>query len=185
VVLLAGGAAVFGQTLVPAEDPSGDRNVANELARLSEELDALQSPEPPATPTADPEADLRNVEEALQDPRWTTEVDERGVAITFDEAIFPNGGSELPESSQALLADAAARIADLEGASVTAVGHTNDIPTGEGSRYADNTELAAEGELPLDEIAIATSGAEDPPYPNTTETDRRRNQTVTLLITPA
>lgn len=197
VLLVAGAGAVAGEALVPAPpEPSSDQDVAAELDRLADELDALRSPaEPEATPSENPEAALSTVQAALEDPRWTTGIDGAGVTVTFDEAIFPDGGTDLPESAQDVLADAAARIAGLEGARVTVVGHTNDIPTGEGSRYADNTELglaralaaaeslAAQGALPLDEIAIATSGDDDPPYPNTTDADRRRNQTATLLIT--
>jgi flagellar motor protein MotB len=197
-LLLAGAGAVAGQALAPAqEEPAGDQDVAGELDRLAEALDEMQSPEPAPAPTVDPEADLSETETALQDPRWTAEASDQGVEVTFDEAIFPDGGTAVPESTRDLLADVAARLADLDGAAVTVVGHTNDIPTGDGSRYEDNTELglaralaaaealAAEGPLPLDEIAIATSGDDAPPYPNTTDADRRRNQTVTLLVTPA
>ena len=202
VLLLVGTGAVAAQTLNPAE-PAADPGVADELDRLAEGIDALRSADAAdeSTPTApapvDPEAALQTAQEALDDPRWTTDIEGASVAVTFNASIFPGGGTELPESSRDLLSDVGAAIEGLDGAAITVVGHTNDIPTGNGSRYEDNTELglaralaaaetlAAAIDVPLNAISVATSGDDDPPYPNTTEADRLKNQTVTLLVTPA
>jgi flagellar motor protein MotB len=202
VLLLVGTGAVAAQTL-NQEDPPADPGVADELDRLAGELDALRSAEaaaesaPAAPAPVDPEVALQEAREALDDPRWTTAIEGAAVAVTFNTSVFPGGGTELPESSRDLLAGVAAAVEGLDGAAITVVGHTNDIPTGNGSRYEDNTELglaralaaaealAAAIDLPLHDISIATSGDDDPPYPNTTEADRLKNQTVTLLVTPA
>ncbi|THV43415.1 OmpA family protein [Glycomyces buryatensis] len=199
VLILVGAGAVAGQALMSEpEDRPADQGVADELDRLAGAVDALEPEAAPETEsTEDTEAALQTAQQALVDPRWTAEIQGRSIAVTFDDSLFPDGGTDLPDSGDDLLADAAARIGSLEGASVTVVGHTNDIPTGDGSRYEDNTELglaralaaaeslAAAGELQLPEIHIATSGDDDPPYPNNTEADRRRNQTVTLTVTLA
>ncbi|WP_335987875.1 OmpA family protein [Glycomyces sp. MUSA5-2] len=192
VLLLIAAGTAAGRLLSPA--PEEGRAVADELDRLASAVDALEStgaPEPTEAPsTVSP---LDPVLASLQDPRWTATAEDGRVSVVLDESLFPDGGTALPDDSGALLADLAAAV---EGFHVTVVGHTNDIPTGPGSRYDDNAALGlaralaaaqalADADGPaLADIGIATAGDEDPPYPNDTEADRTRNQTVTFLVTP-
>jgi flagellar motor protein MotB len=195
LVLIAAGAA-GGRALAPS-GPDGGQAVADELERLAGAVDAIESAEPAGEPTTEAaESLVDGVLVALEDPRWSAAVEGDAVKVVFDESVFPEGGTALTAESRDVLADVAAKVASLD-AEITVVGHTNDIPTGEGSRYEDNAALglaralaAAEamadaGGQALADIGIATAGDEDPPYGNETEADRVRNQTVTLEVAPA
>ena len=134
---------------------------------------------------------------SLDDPRWTVRSDGAALEITFREAVFLAGGAEMSDDGRAALADVGDRLARAGTASdldVTVVGHTSDTAPVEGGPYADNAavglaralaaaEVVADGDtLPLSSVDVATSGDVAPPYPNTDEAGRTRNQTVTLTI---
>lgn len=200
-LLLAGGGVATGRALASSPpDQQADPAVAQELARLRHDLNQIRTATPPpsdgATPegTTSREAVLREVPDALGDPRWTTTLDARSVLVTFRDPVFQAGGAETFRSGADTLTGLAGRLEDLADVEVTVVGHTSDTAPVPGSRYLDNAEvslaralaaaqvISSGSGIPLSAIAVAGAGDVDPPYPNTDEANRARNQTVTVSI---
>ncbi|MFD6138889.1 OmpA family protein [Promicromonospora sp. NPDC060271] len=200
-LLLAGGGVVTGWALAsrPA-DQQADPAVAQELAELRHELNQIRTATPPPSDEATPdgttsrEAALRAVRDALGDRRWTTTLDARTVLVTFREPVFEAGGAETSRSGADVLTGLAGPLGDLKDVEVTVIGHTSDTAPVPGSRYRDNAEvslaralaaaqvISSGSGIPLSAIDVAGAGDVDPPYPNTDEANRARNQTVTVAI---
>ncbi|MFC4628304.1 OmpA family protein [Promicromonospora alba] len=200
-LLLAGGGVATGWALAsrPA-DQQADPAVAQELTQLRHDLNQIRTATPPpsdgatAEGTTSREAALREVRDALGDPRWTTTLDARSVLVTFRDPVFEAGGAETSRGGAGTLTSLAGRLRDLADVEVTVVGHTSDTAPVPGSRYRDNAEVSLARALaaaqvvssgsgiPLSAIDVAGAGDVDPPYPNTDEANRTRNQTVTVAI---
>jgi flagellar motor protein MotB len=200
-LLLAGGGVATGWALGsrPA-DQQADPAVAQELTQLRHDLSQLRTASPPpsdqatAEGTTSREAALREVRDALRDPRWTTTLDARSVLVTFRDPVFEAGGAETSRSGADVLTGLAGPLGDLKDVEVTVIGHTSDTAPVPGSRYLDNAEvslaralagaqvISSGGGIPLSAIDVAGAGDVDPPYPNTDEANRARNQTVTVAI---
>ncbi|MBE1878388.1 OmpA family protein [Myceligenerans pegani] len=190
----AGGAPATGEQLAGLHDETA--RLRDEIGELRAELDADRAPATAEPAEADPADRLRALRDALDDPRWTTVAGPGSGTFTVvpAEALFLAGGAETSESGREVLADVAALLDDAEGLKVTVVGHTSDTLPDPGGPYADNAAVglaraleaagvvADESGLPLSSIGIATAGEAGPPHPNTTAENRRRNQTVTLVI---
>lgn len=200
-LLLAGGGVATGWALGsrPA-DQQADPAVAQELTQLRHDLSQLRTATPPpsdgTTPegTTSREAALREVRDALRDPRWTTTLGARSVLVTFRDPVFEAGGAETSRSGADVLTRLAGPLGDLKDVEVTVIGHTSDTAPVPGSRYLDNAEvslaralaaaqvISSGSEIPLSAIDVAGAGDVDPPFPNTDEANRARNQTVTVAI---
>ena len=205
-LLLAGGGAAAGWSLAPrpvAADPPQDGAVLAELTDLRgqvtglrDEVGALRA-DGAQTDGAQAADRLRQVRAALDDPRWIVRSDGGALTVTFRDAVFLAGGAEMSDDGRTALADVGRRIAGVDGSSeldVAVVGHTSDTPPVQGGPFPDNGAVglaralaaaevvAGRAGLPLGSIGVATSGDVAPPYPNTDEESRTRNQTVTLTI---
>jgi flagellar motor protein MotB len=204
-LLLAAGGAAAGWTLAPrpADEHTTDPAVAQELARLRDEMGELRAsvaaePGGAASGAAAPEQAasdrLREIREALADPRWTATLDARSVVVTFRDPVFQAGGAETSAGGEDALTGLAGRLRDLTDVEVTVVGHTSDTAPVPGSPYADNAEVglaralagaqvvSSGSGIPLSAVDVASAGDVDPPYPNTDEAKRTRNQTVTVTL---
>ncbi|MFC8798484.1 OmpA family protein [Promicromonospora sp. NPDC057138] len=201
-LLLVGGGAAVGWALAPrqAAEQGSDPAVAEALTRLRQEVSELASaqrdgPTSADGTTPDDGTALRELRGALGDPRWTTRLDARSVVVTFREPVFLAGGAETSGSGADMLAGLAGRLGGLAvDVDVTVVGHTSDTAPVPGSPYADNAEvglaralaaaqvLSSDSGIPLSAVGVASAGDVDPPYPNTDEAGRTRNQTVTVVI---
>ena len=107
---------------------------------------------------------------------------------------FEAGGAETSRSGADVLTGLAGPLGDLKDVEVTVIGHTSDTAPVPGSRYLDNAEVSlaralaaaqivsSGGGIPLSAIDVAGAGDVDPPFPNTDEANRARNQTVTVAI---
>jgi flagellar motor protein MotB len=212
LLLVGGGTAVgWALAPGPTADQQTDPAVAQELGRLRQELGELRasasasasavSPSPSLSggPTSGGEiswdvAALREVRDALEDSRWSTTLDARSVVVTFRDPVFLAGGAETSESGSDLLAGLAARLGDLADVEVSVVGHTSDTAPLPGSPYADNAQvglaralsaaqaISSGSGIPLSAVDVASAGDVGPPYPNTDEAGRARNQTVTVAV---
>ncbi|GAA4703016.1 type VI secretion system protein ImpK [Promicromonospora umidemergens] len=205
-LLLVGGGAVAGWAWAPGPtaDERADPAVAQELTRLRHEMGELRvlapsdeapSDQPAANgATSGDRAALRDVRDALGDPRWTTTLDPRSVVVTFRDPVFLAGGAQTSGSGADLLGGLGDRLGGLADVEVTVVGHTSDTAPVPGSRYAGNAEvslaralaaaqvISSGSGIPLSAVDVASAGDVDPPYPNTNATNRARNQTVTVAV---
>lgn len=197
-LLLAAGGAATGWSLAPREAPAAaadsttaEPNVLDRLDQLHTEIAELreQAPQDPAAER------LQTLRAALDDPRWTTRTQDGALTVTFRDAVFTAGGAEMSDAGRAALTDLATAAREPEGdLDVAVVGHTSDTAPAPGGpdnaavglsrALAAGEVIAAEADLPLGEIAVATSGDVAPPHPNTDEAGRARNQTVTVTLTP-
>lgn len=212
-LLLVGGGAVAGWAWAPgpAADDRTDPAVAQELDRLRQEIGELGAAARPADASADPSAGsgpapapgsgatsdaatLRDVRDALEDPRWSTTLAAHSVLVTFDGPVFLAGGAQASDSGADALAGLAEQLGEAPDTAVTVVGHTSDTAPVPGGPYADNAEvglaralaaaqaISSGSGIPLSAVNVASAGDVDPPYPNTDETNRARNQTVTVAV---
>jgi flagellar motor protein MotB len=199
-LLLAGSGVATGWALASRPADQAEPAVAQELAQLRQDLNRIRTATPPpsdgatAEGTTSREAALREVRDALGDPRWTTTLDARSVLVTFRDPVFEAGGAETSRSGADTLTGLAGRLRDLADVEVTVVGHTSDTAPVPGSRYRDNAEVglaralaaarvvSSGSGIPLSAVDVASAGDVDPPYPNTDEANRARNQTVTVAI---
>lgn len=196
VLLLAGGGAA-GWALAPATAPAAPRATASAadpglteaVDRLEREIDRLRG----RAGESDGDEAVRRLVAALDDPRWTARADGGVVTVVLRDGAFAAGGAETTDAGQEALAGlgAALRGRDVE---VAVVGHTSDTPPVPGGpdnaavgldrALAGAQVIAAEADLPLGAVRVATSGDAAPPHPNTDEAGRARNQTVTVTLTP-
>ncbi|WP_369374382.1 OmpA family protein [Promicromonospora sp. Populi] len=201
-LLLAGGGAVAGWGFANrSAEQQADPAVAQELAQLRHDLNQIRTATPPPPPppsssegTTSRETALREVRDALGDQRWTTTLDARSVLVTFRDPVFQAGGAETSRSGADALTGLAGLLGDLTDVEVTVIGHTSNTAPVPGSRYLDNAEvslaralaaaqvISADSGIPLSAVDVAGAGAVDPPYPNTSDANRARNQTVTVAI---
>ena len=116
--------------------------------------------------------------------------------VVFNYGIF----SALARLSPEGLADLRTVAAQLKGHmsrfTLIVEGHTDNVPLSSRSRYKSNFQLGTERAeaatealtkrfgLPIDSVFPTSAGETDPPFPNNSTANRRRNRTVILKIVP-
>lgn len=162
----------------------GQRDQADQLADIDARLDTAQRDEQV----------LADVQAALADsPLLTARLSGDAVVVTFPAGVF-QVGDRLSDTGEPALTELVTRLLPLEpDVAITVTGHTEDARVS-GDRFRDNVDLgharaqaAAEvlaraSGLPLSTFALTSSGAANPPFPNTTREDRARNRTVTVTV---
>jgi flagellar motor protein MotB len=199
VVLLAGagvaGAVVArpGQSTDPAlfrelrETKAADGDLTRQVGELRTQLDQV---------TMRPERTLQDIRAELAGSGLILRSESGTLVVTFPVGLFPSGAVWSAEG-QRVLADLGSHLSRFGGdVSFTVIGHTDDIPVAPNSRYTDNAdlgfararvaaqELSAHSGLPLTKFAVTSSGATDPPFPNSAAESRKRNRTVILWVRP-
>jgi flagellar motor protein MotB len=124
-------------------------------------------------------------------------VEERNMlVIRFDEGVFSSTTNLAPAAVTRLRAIATQFGPHSGQFRMIVEGHSDNIPLRANALFADNDALAAaraqsvvtwlrrEGGLSEAAVAVAEQPG-PPPYPNDTESNRRRNRTVVLKIAPA
>ena len=112
--------------------------------------------------------------------------------LSFDASVlFDFNRAELRPAAQAVLTEAAARVAAYTNAAVTIEGHTDNVGT---NAYNAKLSLARAGavraflltrpELGGRSIGVEGFGASRPVAPNDTDEGRQRNRRVEILVTP-
>jgi flagellar motor protein MotB len=183
IVLLAG-TGVAG-TEVATKAAKGD--LARQVGDLQTRLNQI---------TVRPQQALRNVRDELDGNRLILRSEPGALVITFPFGLFPRDAI-LSTEGQRALADLGAHLSRFGGSmSFTVIGHTDDVPVASNSRYADNVDLgftrarvAAQrlstySRLPLTKFVVTSSGAANPPFPNSSTESRRQNRTVILCVRP-
>lgn len=129
-------------------------------------------------------------------PALVARPDKGAMAVTFSNGVFSTG-ARLSDTGTTALADLVRRLRPMVAdVTITVVGHTEDAQVSSSTGYTTNAELglaramvAAErmsdaSELPLSTFLLSSSGAADPPFPNTTQKSRAQNRTVTVIVRP-
>jgi flagellar motor protein MotB len=183
LVMLIGAGTAGG--LVATKAVTGD--LARQVSSLQHQLDRV---------TLRPERTLQDLRTELAGSGLILRSQAGTLIVTFPAGLFPSG-AVLSAEGQHALASLGARLSRFRGdVSFTVIGHTDDIPIAPNSRYTDNAdlsfararvaaqELSAYSGLPLTQFAVTSSGAADPPFPNSTAESRTRNRTVVLWVRP-
>jgi chemotaxis protein MotB len=118
-----------------------------------------------------------------------------GLAIRLsDRLLFDLGSAVLRESAYPVLDKLSELFAQLEEATISIQGHTDDLPVLPGSRFRDNWELSAGRALSvlryfvdvkdLDERRFEVAGYADtrPVVPNTSAENRQQNRRVEIIV---
>ncbi|MGH3721126.1 MAG: OmpA family protein [Pseudonocardiaceae bacterium] len=199
VVLLAG-AGIAG-AVVARPGQSTDQALSSELREtktaigdLARQVGDLQNRLDQVT--LRPERALQDLRAELAGSGLILRSESGTLVVTFPVGLFPSG-AVLSAEGQRALADLGAHLGRFSrDVSFTVVGHTDDIPVAPNSRYTDNAdlgfararvaaqELSAHSGLPLTTFTVTSSGAADPPFPNSTTESRNQNRTVILLVRP-
>lgn len=121
--------------------------------------------------------------------------DGQRIEIVFDKGVFSRRAAMTGEAG-IILKELAARLHPVMYAyRLQITGHTDPDPVGAGD-CQDNTALglqraqtvatylASECSIPAGAISIASAGDANAPYPNTTPELRRKNRTVTIIVSP-
>lgn len=135
-------------------------------------------------------------------PAWTVpgikaEVRDGSYHLVFDGAVFESKDAISVEGMRAIRA-LAAKLRTLEGgATVTVKGHTDNQPlTRPTAQFASNEDIAmARATAAAEhlkafaknkglEFVCEAGGENEGPYPNDTPTNRKKNRTVTIRVTP-
>jgi outer membrane protein OmpA-like peptidoglycan-associated protein len=166
----------------------GQREQADRLDDLDDRLDQ---------PVLRQQRVLDNLHTALAgNPALVAGADAGAVVVTFSNGVFRTG-ARLSEAGTTALADLVRRLGpSVADVTITVVGHTEDARVSRNSGYTTNAELglaratvAAErmseaSGLPLSTFLLSSSGAANPPFPNTTARSRAQNRTVTVVVRP-
>jgi outer membrane protein OmpA-like peptidoglycan-associated protein len=114
--------------------------------------------------------------------------------VRFESGLFTRGATLSDEGKRALEAWARQVKGDASARTIFVLGHTNDLPLRAHAAYTDNYELGlaraqaavmylkSVGGLTDSRFTLASAGDVDPPFSNGTDDGRRRNMTVTILI---
>ncbi|QUH04013.1 OmpA family protein [Saccharopolyspora erythraea] len=167
---------------------NSQREQAERLDRIDDQLDqtALRK-----------QRTLDNLNTTLAgNPEFIARADADAVVVTFPAGVFRTGVS-LSDTGSEALGNLAQRLSSFAtDMSITVVGHTVDARVAGSPDYTTNAELglarattAAErmseaSGLPLSAFSLSSSGAVNPPFPNTTPDGRARNRTVTVVVRP-
>lgn len=120
-----------------------------------------------------------------------------GLGIVLQSPIFAYR-TTMDDTQQALLKELGAILAKHESDwTVQITGHTDSTPLRGSNVYRDNNDLGLaratevarylwrQAGVPTAMLKVATSGADNPPFPSDTPDNDRKNRTATLLITPS
>ena len=134
---------------------------------------------------------------ALASDRVTVKPSGSEMTVVFNNGVFAEGAELAPEARQDLKAIATAIKARGSSFRVEVEGHTDDVKTRKGKAgTVDNMKvglsrakavaafLTSQGGLPAGRITTTSTGEANPPFPNTTEANRKKNRTVVLKIRP-
>jgi len=118
-----------------------------------------------------------------------------GLQIVFDKGVFSRRAI-LSDEAGALLKQLAGQLRPaMSACRLEITGHTDPEPIRDGA-IPDNRALGYQRaravaeylttkcSLPADALSVASAGDANPPYPNTTRELRRKNRTVTIIVTP-
>jgi len=115
------------------------------------------------------------------------------VRVGNDTGLFRTGSTRLSDNGSELLSQIAQELTQHPNASMTVIGHTDNIPVGEGNRYANNQALSLaravaaveflnnEG-ISATQLSAAGFGAEFPIADNSNEEGRRINRRVEIEL---
>lgn len=119
----------------------------------------------------------------------------RGIAIRLsDRLLFDLGSAELREAALPVLDKLSDLFAQLEQATVSIQGHTDDLPVLPGARFRDNWELSAARALSVLRYFVEVKGLEArrfevagyadtrPVAPNTSAKNRQLNRRVEIVV---
>lgn len=125
-----------------------------------------------------------------------TALSNNSVAIKVgNTGLFTPGSTILSENGKVLLSEIGQALISQDDAQVKVVGHTDNIPTGSGSRYANNTELSlaratsalsylASVGVPAERISAAGVGEAYPIASNDTKDGQLANRRVEIILSP-
>ncbi len=125
-----------------------------------------------------------------------TALSNNSVAIKVgNTGLFRPGSTILSDNGEVLLGEIGQKLASQDDAQVKVVGHTDNIPTGSGSRYANNTELSLARAtsalsylttvgVPAERISAAGVGEAYPIASNDTDEGQLANRRVEIILTP-
>lgn len=126
-----------------------------------------------------------------------TALSNNSVAIKVgNTGLFRLGSTNLSDNGEVLLSEIGQTLASQDDAQIKVVGHTDNIPTGSGSRYANNTELSLARAtsalsylitvgVPAERISAAGMGEAYPIASNDTEEGQLANRRVEIILTPS
>lgn len=160
----------------------GERDAALEQATSTEWADSLS-----ASLTESFGAQSSTEVTALSNNSVTIKVGNTG--------LFRLGSTNLSDNGELLLSEIGQKLASQEDAQIKVVGHTDNIPTGSGSRYANNTELSLARAtsalfylttvgVPAERISAAGVGEAYPIASNDTDEGQLANRRVEIILTP-
>ncbi len=110
--------------------------------------------------------------------------------------LFDSGRAELKESGQATLREVGQILRDVGEREFQIAGHTDDVPLGRRSRFADNWELSAgravnvarfltEEGVPANRISAAGYADTQPVSSNETAEGRAQNRRIEIVLVPS
>lgn len=125
-----------------------------------------------------------------------TSLGNNSVAIKVgNTGLFSLGGTVLSGAGKDLLGQIGSTLADRGDSNIKIVGHTDNIPTGSGSRFANNEELSLARAtsalsymtsigVPAERLSVSGYGAAYPIDTNDTEEGQLANRRVEIVLTP-
>lgn len=125
-----------------------------------------------------------------------TSLGNNSVAIKVgNKGLFSLGGTVLSGAGKDLLGQIGSTLADRSDANIKIVGHTDNIPTGSGSRFANNEELSLARAtsalsymtsigVPAERLSVSGYGAAYPIASNDTDEGQLANRRVEIVLTP-
>ena len=137
-------------------------------------------------------ASLQSSIGGLQGTKVITSADNTVKVQVGNNGLFQTGGTSLSGNGVSLLGQIAQQLAQ-QNAMVTVIGHSDNIPVGENSRFGSNEELSfaratstmefllREG-VPVERLSAAGYGAGDPIASNDTPEGRQQNRRVDIVL---
>ncbi len=126
-----------------------------------------------------------------------TALSNNSVAIKVgNTGLFSAGSVNLSAGGRALLGEIGQELISRDNAQIRVIGHTDNVPTGSGSRFASNNELSlaratsalsylSSVGVPAERLAASGVGDAYPIASNDSEEGRLANRRVEILLTPA
>lgn len=164
--------------------PVNFANLENQIARLGEELMKLQVDNPSVIP---PNLNLEQI--GFNAKKSTNEI-----TIVFNEGIFEKGAI-ISAAAQRILINLGKQLEPYAGVVYIQIfGITDDLPISQGQRFQDNWDLGnaralavhsllrKETQLLPERILIGSYGQLRPPFPNSSQENRKRNRTVIFKV---
>jgi len=127
-------------------------------------------------------------------PGISTTFSGKSCVMVFDKPVFSSLTTISPEANR-LLGQVSGQMRDyMPKFRLTVRGHTDNTPLRSSQLYADNEALGLarakavtdvlqkRNRLPADRLRATSAGDRDPPFPNDTPENRRKNRTVVLIL---